>query len=124
MNFLIDAQLPPALARWIADQGHESFHVFDLGLHAAGDRQIWEFARSEWWVTDGVWDIARGKPVVIVSKDEDFVDRWLLSDQPVPLVWIRKGNCSNEALLAWIGPLWPDVVKRLEQGDKLIELRA
>ena len=64
------------------------------------------------------------KPVVIVSKDEDFVDRWLLSDQPVPLVWIRKGNCSNEALLAWIGPLWPDVVKRLEQGDKLIELRA
>lgn len=125
MNFLIDAQLPPALARWLADQGHEALHVFDLGLHAAADTQIWEFARNEGaQMVIGrrfLWD---GEEAVIISKDEDFVDRWLLSDQPVPLVWIRKGNCSNEALLAWIEPLWPDVVKRLEQGEKLIELRA
>ena len=71
-----------------------------------------------------VWGLRRGDQHVIISKDEDFVDRWLLSDQPVPLVWIRKGNCSNEALLAWIGPLWPDVVQRLQQGEKFIELRA
>lgn len=29
---------------------------------------------------------------VIVSMDEDFVDQWLLSAEPVRLVWIRKGN--------------------------------
>jgi predicted nuclease of predicted toxin-antitoxin system len=60
---------------------------------------------------------------VVVSKDEDFVDRWLLSGGEVSLVWIRKGNCSNRALMAWIEPLWPDVVKRLSQGERLIELR-
>ena len=71
-----------------------------------------------------IWEHARAEQAVIISKDEDFVDRWLLSDQPVPLVWIRKGNCSNRALLGWLEPLWPDAVKRLEQGEKLGELRA
>ena len=110
MNFLVDAQLPPALARWIAGQGHQATHVFDLGFHTADDPAIWERARNE--------------QAVIISKDEDFVDHWILSAAPVQLVWVRKGNCSNRALLAWIELLWTDVVKRLEQGEKLIELRA
>ena len=110
MNFLVDAQLPPALARWIASQGYQTAHVFDLGFHIADDPVIWERARDD--------------DAVIITKDEDFVDRWLLSDQPVALVWIRKGNCSNRALLAWLEPLWLDTVKRLEHGEKFIELRA
>ena len=110
MNFLVDAQLPPALARWITSQGHQAEHVFDLGFHAADDPVIWERARSQM--------------TVIISKDEDFVDHWLLSPEPVQLVWVRKGNCSNHALLAWLEPLWPDTVKRLEQGEKFVELRG
>jgi hypothetical protein len=39
-------------------------------------------------------------------------------------VWIRKGNCSNAALMTWLEPLWPETVKRLEQGERLIELRG
>ena len=110
MNFLVDAQLPPALARWIVSQGHQVTHVFDWGFHTADDPVIWERARTE--------------QAVISSKDEDFVDRWILSAAPVQLVWVRKGNCSNRALLAWLEPLWPDALKRLEQGEKFIELRA
>ena len=110
MNFLVDAQLPPALARWIASQGHQTTHVFDIGLETADDPVIWERAGRE--------------STIIVSKDEDFVDHWLLSAEPVQLVWIRKGNCSNRALLAWLEPLWPDAVKRLTDGEKIIELRA
>ena len=81
-----------------------------MGLREADDAVLWEHAR------------ARGG--ILISKDEDFVDRWLLSNKPVPLIWIRKGNCSNRALVSWLEPLWPDVVKRLEQGEQLIELRA
>ena len=110
MNFLVDAQLPPGLARWISSQGHRATHVFDIDLHAAADPVIWAHARKE--------------NAVIVSKDEDFVDRWLLSETPVALIWIRKGNCSSEALMAWFGPLWPETLKRLEQGEQLIELRG
>jgi len=83
--------------------------VFEIGLLAAGDPVIWEHARK--------------KNAVIISKDEDFVDRWLLSEAPVALIWIRRGNCSNEALLRWFEPLWPEMLKRLEQGEAFIELR-
>ena len=37
MNLVIDAQLPPALGRWIAAQGHQATHVFDVALQAAAD---------------------------------------------------------------------------------------
>ena len=68
MNFLVDAQLPPSLARWIVSQGHQAKHVFDIGLETADDPVIWERARSE--------------STVIISKNEDFIDRWLLSVDP------------------------------------------
>ena len=75
MNFLVDAQLPPALARWIASQGQGAVHVFDLGFHTAADPVIWQ--RAE------------GGDYIIITKDEDFVDHWLLSDQPVRGVALR-----------------------------------
>ena len=110
MNFLVDAQLPPALARWISERGHPATHVMEHGLQAVDDPLIWQHARE--------------KHLAIISKDEDFVDRWLLKPEGVRVVWIRKGNCSNQVLLAWLEPIWSDVVKRLEQGEQLIELRA
>jgi predicted nuclease of predicted toxin-antitoxin system len=110
LNLLVDSQLPPALARWISAQGHHAIHVAELGLEADDDSVIWQHARKE--------------KTIIVSKDEDFADRWLLNDDGIALVWIRKGNCSNQALMNWLEPLWPDVLRRLEQGEQLIELRA
>ena len=110
MKFLVDAQLPPSLARWISNRDHEATHIFDIAMHTAGDAAIWEYAATN--------------ACVLLTKDEDFVDRWLLSAAPIALVWIRKGNCSNDALLTWLEPLWSETVKRLEQGERLIELRG
>jgi len=56
VNFLVDAQFPPALERWIVSQGHQAKHVFDIGLETADDPVIWERARSE--------------GTVIISKDD------------------------------------------------------
>jgi predicted nuclease of predicted toxin-antitoxin system len=111
LNFIVDAQLPPALARWIeSDERHHAQHVFDIGLNSVADLVI--------------WDRALTNRLVIVSKDEDFVDQFLLSANPPQLVWIRKGNCSNQSLLEWLDPLWPETLRRLDAGEKLIELRA
>ena len=59
MRFLVDAQLPPALARWLTERGHDAFHVFDVGMGRAGDQEIWNHAAAI--------------NAVIVTKDEDFV---------------------------------------------------
>jgi uncharacterized protein with PIN domain len=61
MRFLVDAQLPPALARWLAAEGHEAEHVSDCGLSGAADPAIWDHAASV--------------DAVIVTKDEDFAQR-------------------------------------------------
>jgi hypothetical protein len=48
----------------------------------------------------------------IITKEEDFAERYLYSqDQPV-IVWLRIGNTSNQALLSWFVPLWPEIIRR------------
>jgi predicted nuclease of predicted toxin-antitoxin system len=75
MHFLVDAQLPPALAKWFVGQGHAGTHVTDLGLERANDRLIW--ARA----------IELG--AVIVTKDEDFAVRRALESNGPAIVWVR-----------------------------------
>ena len=109
MKFLVDAQLPPVLARALREAGYDVQAVRELGLREAED--------------DAIWDYALANQAVIVTKDQDFADR-LLSSRTVPIiVWLRIGNTSNRALLTWLLPLWPDILSRIQSGDKLIEVR-
>jgi hypothetical protein len=63
VNFLVDAQLPPGLARWLADQGNSAQHVNDVGLAGAEDSVIWNHAL--------------GVDAIVVTKDEDRTNgRW------------------------------------------------
>jgi hypothetical protein len=36
---------------------------------------------------------------------------------------LRVGNCRNPVLLSWFLPLLPDILERIEMGDRLIEIR-
>lgn len=107
MRFLIDAQLPPALGEWLRERGHEANHVGAIGLLAATDVTLAEAAQKERYV--------------LVSKDEDFL-RLRLPDR-YTLLWLRVGNATNRALLAWLEPRWPTVERMLASGERLIELR-
>jgi predicted nuclease of predicted toxin-antitoxin system len=40
-----------------------------------------------------------------------------------PIVWLRIGNSSTEALLQWLEVLLPHIMRKLEQGERLIEVR-
>lgn len=108
MRFLVDAQLPPALARWLAAQGHQAEHVGDLGLGGASDAVI--------------WDVALRTGAVIVTKDEDFAQRQALSGGGPALVWVRLPNTRRRDLLAWFEVALPRVQDALARGETLIEL--
>jgi len=57
-----------------------------------------------------------------VTKDEDFAE-WSRLRQPAPPVeWLRIGNVKRGALQTKLEPLLPDLVRRLESGETLIEL--
>jgi predicted nuclease of predicted toxin-antitoxin system len=44
MRFLLDMNLPPAMADWLRAGGHDAVHVRDLGLADLPDRDV--FARA------------------------------------------------------------------------------
>jgi predicted nuclease of predicted toxin-antitoxin system len=107
VRWLIDAQLPPVLAAFLAEHGHEARHVFDLGMASAPDTAIWALARRD--------------SCVLVTKDADFALLALSSDGP-PVVWIRLGNTTRHALLARVEADLPAIVDGIARGERLIEI--
>jgi predicted nuclease of predicted toxin-antitoxin system len=108
VRLIVDAQLPPALARWLTDQDEQAEHVADLGLLFASDLEIWRAAEE--------------RAAVIVSKDEDFALRAQLSDTGPPVVWVRSGNVRTGELLRRWSQLWPGVREALGRGERLVEI--
>lgn len=104
----MDAQLPPALARRLIECGHEAEHVYGLGLKGTQDASIWEHAR------------ARG--AVLVTKDEDFVIRRILEAGGPAIIWVRLGNVRRAPLLAKFDQALPQILQTLATGDGVVEL--
>ena len=109
MKFLVDNQLPRALARFIeTDLRCEAKHVADVDLREASDAEVWRYATAN--------------DFVLVSKDEDFTHMSLRSADAC-LIWVRVGNCRRVVLLDLFRRLWPTVLERLGAGDRFIEIR-
>jgi predicted nuclease of predicted toxin-antitoxin system len=109
VHFLINAQLPPALARALVEAGHSAEHVGDVGLLGANDEAIWQYAHAT--------------GAAIITKDEDFIARQRRGPENVRIVWIRVGNTTRRALLRRFLPLLPQVLASLAAGETLIEIR-
>jgi predicted nuclease of predicted toxin-antitoxin system len=108
LRFIVDAQLPPALANALRRAGHDADHVAEIGLLTAADQTILA--------------VARQRGAAIITKDEDFTARRHRSEQ-VPILWVRLHNSSRRELLDWFLPLLPKALEQIEAGETLIELR-
>jgi predicted nuclease of predicted toxin-antitoxin system len=105
----VDAQLPPALARWLRDLGENSaVHVAELGLLAAEDLEIFTRARNE--------------EAVVMTKDSDFVQLQERHGSPPRIVWITCGNRSNAVLKDLMVRSWPRIKELLAAGEILVEI--
>jgi len=109
VKFLIDAQLPPALAHWSREAGYDAQAVRDVGLREAGDGEIWRYAQAQ--------------GCMIVTKDEDFARRAQAGAAGPVIVWLRMGNTSNAVLRTWLEPQMPNLVRLIGQGYRVIEVR-
>lgn len=109
MKFLIDSQLPPALARFICeDLRGEALHTADAGLRDASDNEVWEYAANN--------------NLVLVSKDADFVTMFSKTFSG-RLLWVRLGNCRRIVLLKVFEQQWERILGRFEDGERFVELR-
>jgi predicted nuclease of predicted toxin-antitoxin system len=77
MNFLVDAQLPARLARFLRQAGHDVVHTSDLpDGNRAPDRQIAE--------------LADGQSRVVVSKNRDFRDSTQARSGRIRAAWLQR----------------------------------
>lgn len=105
----MDNQLPPALARFLTEQGHSARHVLDFSFDEADDADLWSYALQH--------------DMTVVSKDDDFLH---LAQRPGDLgrlVWVRIGNCRKQTLLDAFAKALPKVVAALNAGNRIVELR-
>jgi predicted nuclease of predicted toxin-antitoxin system len=85
--YWIDANLPPQTVEWLKDAFNVTVeHVFSMNLLSAEDNEIFQIAKN-----------SKGN-IIIVTKDEDFIDLVLRKKSPPKIIWITAGNLSNRQL--------------------------
>lgn len=81
MKLLIDENLSPELTRLLEDLFPNSIHVREVGLKAADDLLVWNYAKDN--------------GLMLVSKDADMHQRSFIFGPPPKVIWVRLGNCST-----------------------------
>lgn len=108
MKFLVDEQLPALLAEWLCSKGHEAIHVSALLTNAR--------------IPDGyICERSMAEMRVVITKDVDFLNTYLIKQQPYKLVHITTGNLKNRQLLDLFRSHLEQLLKALETA-RVIEL--
>ena len=102
MKLLFDENLPPSLAAAVQGLWPGSTHMHQCGLGASDDGFI--------------WDHAKAKGFVIVTKDSDFEQRSILFGAPPKVVWLRKGNCTTAHLTSLLTAR-AEIISAFATGD-------
>ncbi len=85
MKFLVDAQLPNRLARFLLSAGYETLHTQELPQkNATSDVEINAISLKE--------------NRVVITKDRDFWDSFLIRKEPYKLLILTTGNITNAEL--------------------------
>jgi predicted nuclease of predicted toxin-antitoxin system len=94
MRFLLDMNLPPAMAEWLRSEGHDAVHIRDLGLADLPHREV--FARA---AEDGrivvTFDLDFGKIVGLVGATGSGVV--LLRLRLARQHYLRERHCTTIA---------------------------
>ncbi|HQU30101.1 MAG: DUF5615 family PIN-like protein [Planctomycetia bacterium] len=102
MKFLVDAQLPRRLVVLLRKAGFDAIHTLDLALgNRTPDRVINELSIKE--------------QRVVITKDSDFVDSYVVKQQPWKLLLISTGNIRNTELIA----LFVANIDKIAEGFKV-----
>jgi len=98
--------LPPSLARFIADKFNVEANSFlYLDMLYALDFVAFHLAKKK-------------DNIIIITKDEDFVNLSILNGAPPFIIWITVGNISNSMLFEIIGQRFEEMLSALFNSQK------
>jgi predicted nuclease of predicted toxin-antitoxin system len=108
IRFLVDAQLPRKLSRWLKERGYDAIHTLELP----------EKNRSRDWQIN-LLSIEERR--VVVSKDNDFLESLLISEKPYKLLLVNTGNITNRQLMG-IFENHLDLIVRSLESNRMVEI--
>ena len=86
MKLIVEAQLPKSLSDFLKYRGHDCIHTLELPKKNNTKYQdIIKFALEE--------------ERIVVTKDNDFLESFLLHSRPKKLILVKTGNIPNSLLL-------------------------
>ena len=115
VKFIVDAQLPKRIADFLIDNGYDSIHTLDLkNKNRTKDKEIIENSLQE--------------NRIVITKDYDFLDSFILKEEPQKLIIIKTGNISNNELMKLFSTYLDTIIKMITASnlveihkDKIIE---
>jgi len=106
----IDAHLSPALAAWI-NRTYDDINaqsVRAVGLRDAEDEEIFQAARDA--------------NVIVMSKDNDFLNLLDRHGPPPKVIWVTCGNTSNQRMRTILRQTLRPAVEMLDGSETIVEI--
>ena len=106
MKFIVDAQLPFSLTLLLKNKGFDVIHTDDLpDKERTTDKEI------RW--------VAKAEDRVVITKDNDFFDSYILDKSPARLLLISTGNIINKELFVLFEKYFELMIKYFETNNFL-----
>lgn len=107
MKFLIDAQLPPSLKQLFIAKGYDCLHTLDLEQKNETPDKIVNF-------------ISLTQQRVVITKDSDFYDSFLLKKEPYKLILGKLGNTSKNELLQFFSDKFDEIILKIQKEQVVL----
>ena len=108
MKFIIDANLPKKLSKWLIEKGFDSIHTLDLPKkNLTEDISINHLSIEE--------------QRIVITKDKDFMNSILLKREPYKLIFISAGNLQNKELFLLLEKHLDTIINSL-QTETFVEI--
>jgi predicted nuclease of predicted toxin-antitoxin system len=99
MKFLIDAQLPPSLKQLFISKGFDCIHTLDL--------------EDKNYTPDNIINaISVAQQRIVITKDVDFLDSFIIKKQPFKLILVKLGNSSRKELLDFFSNKFDEIIEK------------
>lgn len=108
MRFIVDAQLPRRLAKWLRGKGYDTVHTLDLPEKNQTDDDI-------------INSISMSESRIVISKDSDFYDRFFDRLEPHKLLFLTTGNIRNDDLIDLFERNFDQIILELARAN-VVEL--
>jgi len=99
-KYIIDANLPYYFGLW---EDEKFIHVFDIN-DSLTDQEIWDYAKE--------------RDLIIITKDADFSTKALFKEPPPKVIHLRIGNMKMKSFYDFILKNWSEI-ERVSENHKL-----